>query len=84
VAVGATAQQETGITLLGYRSLSLNSEVEILRFRANQCGVGFPACRCAGLSSPALGDWKVAQLAENVCLKGPGLTGQLRNSGLEV
>jgi len=48
-------EARTLILVLAALALNLNSEVEDLRFRAQQCGAGFPACRFAGLSSPASG-----------------------------
>ena len=51
-------QGTSGLEKGAYRLLNLNFEVEDLRFIPEQCGAGFPACRFAGLSSPASGRLK--------------------------
>ena len=68
------------------RTNNLNSEVEDLRFRANPCGAGFPACRFAALSSPALGrlesrpNWQTRMSAPlNRVYSAAGLTSELNN-----
>ena len=63
--------------------MNLNSEVENLRFRGKQCGAGFPACRFAGLSGPAWGDWKVALTGRQECLPHASSAASLTNFGIQ-